>query len=142
MKLSFPIKHWLLTLLAGPVVYHFIELLSAPSNPYHIELQDIYLIVLVFSLFLSLPALGIYYLIYQEIVNRTASSSLSKTILTCYSVISVAVTLRLSTGKAFSTLTLAYSIALVITGIALEMKKDVAPKNQLETLSDVEKNNA
>ncbi|MDF2193475.1 hypothetical protein [Paraflavitalea sp. CAU 1676] len=127
MKYSYPLKQWLLTLLAGPLVHYFVTVLFATRNQNRIEFHEIYLIVLIVSLVLSLPAFLIYCLIYQALEKGAVPAVVSKTLLTCFSIISIAATLGLTMGEAFSTLTLAYSIVAVITGVVFDIKSNTEP---------------
>jgi len=85
---AYPIKVWLITLLGGPSLGIFLNILN-DSDSFEASMLYAPLVIAFVSTFISLPAFGIYYMMYMGLAKIIKSEVILKAILCSYSCIAV-----------------------------------------------------
>lgn len=91
LRRGYPLKVWLITLVCGPYLGMLLNFLWSPDM---FEASMLYgpLFIAFVSIFFSLPAFGIYYIVYVMIIKIIRSEIILKAILCLISCFGVAVT--------------------------------------------------
>lgn len=132
MKILYPVKHWVTTLLLGPVLlmgYH-------PFTSSRIIRNAHGIIVLFWGLgfVLSLPVFAMYLLAFKFIIKRKKSDLVIKTALGILGVVSIAVIfLLIIKGSTAMELTMSYSISLITSSLFLRIEnRELELREQIE----------
>ena len=120
MNPSFPFYHWFATLLLGPLLLALYEYSVSPPG----DTVDMYVITLIFSILLSLPALGCYCVVFYLLNSYKIQIPIAKIILLIFVVIGIIITFQIIDGSLVFEFGVAYSIASIITGLILKLKKN------------------
>ncbi len=113
MNYSFPLRHWLYTLLSGALLLLIVFLVSSkPASLF--DLFGSYLMVLIFSIFFSLPPLAIQYLLFFILMRKGTGNSTLKWALFAASVIELAITVLLLGDYFITTLIPVYGFASLL----------------------------
>lgn len=128
MKLPYPIKHFLATLLIGPCIPVFYETGSSVEggNPGILQtLRDLietYPLFLMFGFVFALPAFIIYYLVYRAFIRTTLPSLAIKMLLNTVAIAGLIITLKLIFDSYIPTAIISYSIAVIISSLFFKLR--------------------
>lgn len=129
MNWNYLLKHWLFTILIGPIVSQ-IMVYSSDLNPNEIgELLEVYLILALFGLIFSIPTYVFCSLVYFILAKNKAPKMISKIILTTFVIIGVISTTNLIKGTMMFDLALSYSISAFIIGIYIKLNFEIENDN-------------
>lgn len=122
MNWNYLFKHWLFTLLLGPVVSQIIMYVNE-VNPYKIvDLLSVYPLSLIFGLFFSIPTYILYGFLYYFLAKYNINLKFSKALLILLAVSGIIITTELIKGSMVLDIAISYSISSVITGLLLKLK--------------------
>lgn len=121
MNTFYPIKHWLLTLVIGPVVVALYEVLFSYSNSI-LSFLESYPLFIIFGIFFSLPVLIVYYFLFYLLISKPLSTLTIKSILNLVTIIGIVVTFILLGGSVAPDYSISYSIAVVICSWLAKIK--------------------
>ncbi|NGF55390.1 hypothetical protein G5B00_02595 [Parapedobacter sp. SGR-10] len=123
MDWSYILKHWGCTLILAPILSQLFKEFGF-GNPHEvIGLLEVMPITLAISLTLSLPTLFIYTFAYHILVRYDFKIKWIKLILIAWTIIGISITLGWLGGLLMDEIPLCYSIAAVVSGIMIRMKK-------------------
>ena len=114
-------KHWIFTLLLGPVISQVIMYFYILDPHKIVGLLEIYPIAFLFSLVFSIPTYLFCSFIYAFLANRIISNNLSKAILILIPIIGIFTTAAIIKGTAWLDIALSYSISSLITGLIFKL---------------------
>ena len=112
VKLRYPIKHWLTSLIIGPtimIIYDTIE-----NSKLMIDAVGVYFLFVSFGILFSLPTFIVYALTYNAIIKTDKSNLTIKAILIAFGILGVVVTFSLIKGTLIFKASIFYSIGLII----------------------------
>ena len=118
--MSFPFYHWFTTLLLGPFLIALYEGIVSLSP----DIVELYVIILLFSISLSLPVLLCYCFVFFLLNSYKVHVPIAKTILLAFVVIGIIITFQIIRGSFAFEFGVAYAIASIITGLILKLKKN------------------
>lgn len=95
MKISFPFYHWFATLLLGPFLLALYEYSVSSFG----DIVEMYMITLLFSILLSLPALLCYCVVFYLLNSYKVQIPIAKIILLTFVVIGIVLTFRIINGS-------------------------------------------
>lgn len=123
MNKLYPLKHWLATLVIGPILPALYSLVIDKSIIDLKDLIQLYPLYLILGIFFSIPLLAIYYLCFAIMEKLTTSGLLVKTILTLLTVAGIYVTFKIIKGSMVPIEICAYSGAAIICSFIFKIKK-------------------
>jgi hypothetical protein len=121
MSRYYPIKHWLTTLMIGPLLLGIYEAIRASDRNVWGELQT-YPLFLVLGLVYSFPVFLMYCLAFNLLIKTTATPWLIKTILNTGAIACVFISFKIIGGSLALTLSIAYSMALLISSFFFKVQ--------------------
>jgi hypothetical protein len=124
MRIKDLIILWTLTILLAPIVFIGNTLYNSESNQI-LSLIEIIPIVLLFSIFFSLPILITLYIIIKSNKYLNLNNLTLKILIWFISIVGIIVTLKLIGGSFKPTLTNSYSFAVIISIIIIELRKSI-----------------
>jgi hypothetical protein len=133
MKPFYPLKHWLSTLLLAPFIPTVISIFYKLEDGLVVDLIEVYPITFVFSLFFSLPTMGIYCATFYYLSRSNIKIILAKTILILISVLGITITQLLIKGSMSFTIIYSFSIATIICGLLWRLRTNEDWDNGLQT---------
>jgi hypothetical protein len=137
MKTSYIFKHWCFTLLTGPLALAAWQLLSNPQKLDADRVFGFYIIIFVYSIFFSIPALVVYALMFILLKHYRVKPVIAKTVLIVLTVFGIVITFSSLGGSSLLELTGAYSFATIVTGILLKIKKRADPNEYVDSIFEV-----
>lgn len=114
-------KHWIFTLLLGPVISQVIVYFYILDPHQIIGLLEIYPITFLLSLVFSIPTYLFCSFIYAFLAKRDINYNLSKAILILIPIIGIFTTAAIIKGTAWLDIALSYSISSFITGLIFKL---------------------
>lgn len=129
MNNSFPLKHWLLTLMLGAVLLFVCFIILNRMSGNSGELLLFTILVFFYSVFFSLPALGIQYLLFYILNKNRRSSQTIKWMLFSASVAETGITLLVIGGVFLVFFVPVYAIASLVVCLVLKTPETVIPLN-------------
>ena len=125
MRWSYPVLHWLLTLLIAPLVFWIFAFfrLGVNNDGNMLDAAEMYFIMLYFSFLFSIPALAFYYFIFYLLQDNKTSPVWAKTILILTSIITILVTFFLLFKEYALNISIPYTITALFTGALLKIKE-------------------
>lgn len=123
MDLTYPIKHWIFTLVSSPLLAYLYQLLSAGSGGYVADLLDVYPFTLLFSILLSLPTFIIYLIAYDLLMKGKVDDRIIKLTLIVTAVAGIIITIQITLPNIslWNSFKIIYSISAVIGGLLFEI---------------------
>jgi hypothetical protein len=134
MNRYLPIKHWLRTLLLGPLFILAFIIISEHHKGDIAAMLILYPLFFLYGAVISLPALVLHYIVFLVLVRFGASELGLKIGLSVTAVISIVATFSLLGGTLMLPISAAYSLAAIITGALLKMEKQDSPENTEDTI--------
>jgi hypothetical protein len=125
MKLGYPLKHWLTSLIIAPLTMILYDTIS--SSKLLPDTAGVYFLFIPYGLLFSLPVFGLYLLIFNMIIKTDKSSLTIKVILDAIAIIGVVATFSLIGDSIEMKLSIFYSVALVIASTFFRVR----PRGQL-----------
>lgn len=118
MRSSYPINHWLYTLFTGPVIFCLGRLLQdAETYPFFV-VMGIYFFAVLVAIFLSIPVMAFYGLIYYVLFRKNISPIKLKLIFVSITLASAIMVYLFTEGTPFL-LFISYAISIVASGLIL-----------------------
>jgi hypothetical protein len=118
----YPFKHWLTTLVFGPILFTLYYEINNLSN-----LFELYILTFSYGALFSLPAFLIYLIAFNLLKRSKLSDFLIKVYLNTGTIIGIFITLYIAIDTIFSEVGISYSIALVLSSSFLELNKNEHP---------------
>jgi len=132
MNLSYPLKHWLTTLLVGPILIIVYDLIV--SLRLMVDGLGLLMVFIAVGLVLSLPIFLVYLWAFKLLTKKKISDLMIKATLDIGGVLAIIVTfLFIIKGNLAITLSVAYSIALVLSSLFFGIDRE---KIELEDTID------
>ena|SRR5260221_7627604 len=117
----YPLIHWLITLVIGPLIYYLHDVLFL-NVKYVFSDFEMFFLFFLFGMFSSLPVLAIYYFVFKVFSKRVTSNLLFKLILNSIIILCVFITFRILNGSLELELSIVYSIAVIIGSLFLKIR--------------------
>jgi len=118
---SYLFKHWIFSLLLGPVISQIIAFIPVFYPSQAIGLLEIFPVVFIVSLVFSIPTYIIYALVFDYISTKDLPILLSKTILNSIPIIGVFITTAFIGGTLWYFIAVSYSISSIIIGVIFNL---------------------
>jgi hypothetical protein len=118
---AYILKHWTLTLVIAPFLPAIYEGLFLLERGWAKTLE-LYPLFLIFSFVFSLPALLVYFLLFQVLAKENINPLTMKLVLIGFAVISIALTCWSIKGSMMPVLATSYSISVVFTGLICKLR--------------------
>ncbi|MGC3945563.1 MAG: hypothetical protein QM762_13770 [Chryseolinea sp.] len=112
MKLGYPIKHWLTSLIIGPtimIVYDTID-----NSKLMNDAIGVYVLFVSFGILFSIPTFIVYAWTYNAIIKTDKSNLAIKAVLITLAILGVVVTFSLIKGTLIFKASIFYSVGLII----------------------------
>ena len=123
MNHTYPFKHWIATLLMAPLFPLVYEKLFGPIIGSVMGWLELYPFAFIFSLFISIPTLIFYCVIFYFISKKNWNIFFVKGVLVSCTIIGVIVTFLIVGGKIAEPLALSYILAAIISGYLIKLNK-------------------
>jgi hypothetical protein len=120
MNWSYLFKHWLGTLLFGPIIAQIIEIFLNQNNKI-LDFFEYYILFLLFGFLFSLPTYILYGILYWILANKKIDYNHSKFILIIFANAGIIITFFLINGFSTYQGILSYCLASIITGLFLKL---------------------
>jgi hypothetical protein len=120
MNKFYPIQLWL---FIGPILYVFYVILHSGQGK-DLEMFALYPIFLIMGLVYSIPLFLIFYITFRLFVQKIPSTLAIKVFLNILLVIEVFITFKIISGSEALSLSISYSIAVIISSIFLRLGRD------------------
>ena len=127
MDYKFPIKNWLITLVVAPVFGAVIDKLSNPVIPTFIGWLEFYPNLVFFSLFISLPTLILYFIVFFILNWKSISNIGLKITLIVITIIGTSLTFYFVGGLLAKKMAIAYIIVSAISCLLLKLDRPAKP---------------
>jgi len=122
MSIKYLIRLWILTLLIAPFVHGGYELFNGVPGQIF-GLLELFPIIILFSIFFSLPTLTLTYFIIKLNKYLGLKNLTIKLVIWSIWIIGIIMTLQLIGGSLIPALTLSYSVAALTSVMILELYK-------------------
>ncbi|MDB5197452.1 MAG: hypothetical protein JWP88_1823 [Flaviaesturariibacter sp.] len=120
MDKSYRGKHWLLTLLIGPLLPYFFGLIYLPLQER--GSLETYPLFVMFGIVFSLPVLGLYCIVFKILNDRNnLPIILNKTILNLTVIIGVFITFQVIKGTIAIPMSMGYSVAAMLSSFFIKL---------------------
>jgi len=119
MDREYALKHWTFTLLIAPVFVLLYFHLTQGYGPLDSSAIGFYLMILLFSVILSLPTMVCYCGIYYFLNRRKLGPQTVRPILVIVAMLGISITFLLLGGALTTVMIGSYSLAAVIAGFLL-----------------------
>lgn len=119
---SYLFKHWIFTLLLGPVISQIIAFISLFYPNQAIGLLEFFPVVFIISLIFSIPTYIVYAYVYNYFSRKDLPILYSKTILNSIPIIGVFITTAFIGGTLSYFIAVSYSISSIICGLIFNLK--------------------
>ena len=113
MKISYPVQHWLLTILISPILLIVYDHLFDLGLVYDDEVS-LYLMMVYYGFVFSLPSVVFYYLLFLQLSKMAFPDKTVKSILLVVAVLLSAISLWLIGGSLMDSLMVVYGSGIVI----------------------------
>ena len=110
-------RHWIFTLLLGPILFQSIIAINDLPNCQISSLLPMYPIAIIVGFAISIPTCIIYAFVYNYLSNRSIAVLYKKAILISIPVIGIFITMALIKGTIWFQVALSYSITSIIVGL-------------------------
>lgn len=117
----FLFKHWIFTLLLGPVISQLIMYIIVLHPNKIVGLLEVFPLAFIFSLLFSIPTYIIYASAYNYFSKKDLPILLSKFILISIVVSSIFITSYLIKGYMWLDIAISYSISSIISGLFFKL---------------------
>lgn len=118
---TFLFKHWVITLILGPIISQFIECFYNLSPHKIVALLEVYPISLIFSFIFSIPTYIVYAIIFYFLGKNRINVNIAKLIVISIAVIGVILTATTIKGSLSFDIAISYSIASIIAGFIFKL---------------------
>jgi hypothetical protein len=118
---SYLFKHWIFSLLLGPVISQIIAFIPFSYPNQAIGLLDMYPVVFIVSLVFSIPTYIAYAFVYNYFSNKDFPLLYSKTTLISISIIGVFITTAFIGGFLSYFIAVSYSISSITAGLLFNL---------------------
>ncbi|WP_431243127.1 hypothetical protein ACQ9BO_26675 [Flavobacterium sp. P21] len=115
-------KHWIFTLIIGPIIAQIISLLALLLNYQSVGLLEMFPIIFVVSIIFSIPTYIAYAFVYHHFSSKNTSSLTLKIILISLTIIGIFITTAFIEGNISYFIALSYSISSIISGLVFDLK--------------------
>ena len=119
--MTFALKHCILTLVYGPLLFIIKNCISDHSLFNLFDFTQLYFIMLFMGLIFSIPTYIIYTFVLSIIQTKIINVFYAKAILTLIIVIGIWTTLAIISGMIWLEIAISYSIAPVIMGLIFKL---------------------
>lgn len=123
MRRTYLLWHWFLTLIIAPFTSQLIEYIFGRDPHKVVGLLEVFPLVFLVSVLLSLPTFLIYCACFYFLSKGDVRPLKSKIILIAVSVAGICTTQSLIKGSMSQDIIIAYSVTAIIVGIVLRLKK-------------------
>lgn len=127
---AYPFKHWLSTVLIGPLVFYLFEAIKGDLN-YSADLLVYPLLFACIGFFYSFPTFIGFYFLFRYLARRRMSAVLIKLLLNCFAIAGMLVTSNLIGGTMMPELYFPYTTAIILSSLPFKVDKPIL--NQVET---------
>ena len=117
----FLFKHWIFTLLLGPIISLLLMYITELHPNKIVSLAEVFPIAFLFSLFFSIPTYIIYAIVYYYFSNKELPILFTKSILIFIAVSGIFITSSLMKGFMWFDIALSYSISSILTGLFFKL---------------------
>ena len=115
MNSIFLLRHWIFTLLLGPIIFSIINGYSANwSSRNFSDFFQLYPLMVIMGLLFSLPTYLFYIFITTVLKNKNIKIAYEKTILIIFVISGVFITTALINGTVWLDLAISYSLSTII----------------------------
>lgn len=126
--MNYPFKHFLTTLLIGPLMPVFFDAKSYPEGPpaipeFFMSVLETYPLFLIFGFAFALPTFILYYVSYKQIVRTAIPDVISKMLLNTEAITGLIITFKIIGGEFAPTAALSYSISVVLSSLFFKLRK-------------------
>lgn len=128
--LIFLFKHWIFTLLLGPIISQLLMYSTVLHANKIVGLLEVFPIAFIFSLVFSIPTYIVYAFIYYYLFKKNLPILFTKCILILIAVSGIFITAALMKGYMWFDIAISYSISSIITGLFFRLNF----KNEEETI--------
>lgn len=118
---SYLFKHWIFSLLLGPVISQIIAFIPIFYHGQAIGLLEFFPIVFIISLIFSIPTYIVYAFVYNYLSTKDLPILYSKTILNSIPIIGVFITTAFIGGTLSYFIAVSYSISSIIIGVIFNL---------------------
>ena len=131
MKKNYFFKHWLTTILLGPLLPIVFSLIFGDKYGQEDSQFELYLIFLPFAAVLSMPTLFMYYLIYNYLKTTDIKPTYIKLTLIIWTIFGISMTLIFLIGQSSLSYIIIYSIAAIISRLIwkIDVEETEIPEN-------------
>lgn len=119
---GYPLSVWLLTVLFGDLFTVLFFLIR--DGGMVSELISASLLILIFGVVLSIPALLVFIGLFYLLKNRIKNMFVLKAILAIFTILSIILTSQIIAGKIIVGLSVIYSIAHLLSALIVNVKKE------------------
>ena len=130
MDYKFPIKNWLTTLVAAPVLGGLIDYFYKPVVPTFVGWLELYPNLVFFSLIISLPTLILYYIVFFILNWKNVSNTGLKLILIVVTAIGTIITFNIIGGLLAKKMAIAYIIVAAVSCFLFRLDRPARPTVQ------------
>ncbi len=120
MNLAYPIKHWLTSLVIGPLI--MITYDAVTSSKLMVDAIGIFFLFLTFGLLLSLPTFILYILTFTTLIKKEISNLTIKIILNTLAIIGTVLTFLTIKGSMTELLIICYSTSLIVGSLLYRVR--------------------
>jgi hypothetical protein len=129
-----PLKHWLCTLLLGPVFILLYFILTEYRGGNIAGIIILYPVFFIYSIFFSLPALAIHYILFLLLRRLRATGLVIRICLSVAAITCIVFTFTLMKGSQIRPIAAAYSFAAFLTGALLNTEKTDDAESTADTI--------
>lgn len=122
VRYSYPIIHWIITVLVGPFLWAVY--LLASSNSGYDDFGGLWLAAVLLGAFMSLPVLGLYLLLFRFVRDASMPELLLKCLMDILIVGLAWITLAWQGGTMVPELFVSYALAIILSSMAIKFRKD------------------
>ncbi len=130
MRVPYPIKQWLFTVLIGPIGVVLIELMGS-SRRNASGVFESFPLFLIFGLLISLPTLLLNLIVFKTLVRKINSVWILKLTLNAIAILGIIILMRfrIKGGPLSLQVFIAYSLVILISSlfIKIDIKKEALP---------------
>ncbi len=131
MKFNYPLKHWLTTILLGPLFPIVFSLIFGEQYGQEENQIAFYPLFLLFSIAFSMPTIFMYYLIYYYLKTTDIKPTHLKLTVIIWTILGISMTFLFMGGKSTIYYIIIYSIAAIISGLIwkIDVEENEIPEN-------------
>lgn len=120
MNMAYPLKHWLTSLVIGPLI--MITYDAVTSSKLMVDAIGVFFLFLAFGLLLSLPTFILYIFTFTTLIKKEISNLTVKIILNMLAIIGTVLTFLIIQGSMTEFLIICYSTSLIVGSLLYRVR--------------------